>query len=144
MFSLEKEPDMGMTSSYTPEIADKICKAIADGRPLHRICKEEDWCPSEYTVYNWLDKHEDFAKSYARARERQQEFYAAQVIEIADTEPDPQRARNRMDARKWYASKVAPKKWGDKIEIDAKVETTTGPSEALTAFLAALESKKGG
>lgn len=135
---------MGMTSSYTVELAEKICKAIADGRPLNRICKEDDWCPSEYTVYKWLDQYPDFAKNYARARELQQEVFAAEVILIADTETDPQRARNRMDARKWYASKVAPKRWGDKIEIDAKVDVNTGPSEALTAFLAAVEAKKGG
>ena len=135
---------MGMTSSYTVELAEKICKAIADGRPLNRICKEDDWCPSEYTVYKWLDQYPDFAKNYARARELQQEVFAAEVILIADTETDPQRARNRMDARKWHASKVAPKRWGDKIEIDAKVDVNTGPSEALTAFLAAVEAKKGG
>jgi hypothetical protein len=80
---------------------------------------------------------------YAHARERQQEVFAAEVVLIADTEPDPARARNRMDARKWHASKVAPKKWGDKIEIDAKVEAT-GASDALLAFLGALEAKKGG
>lgn len=134
---------MGMTSSYTVELAEKICKAIADGRPLNRICKEDDWCPSEYTVYKWLDQYPDFAKNYARARELQQEVFAAEVILIADTETDPQRARNRMDARKWYASKVAPKRWGDRIEVDAKVETT-GTGEALTAFLAALEAKARG
>jgi uncharacterized NAD(P)/FAD-binding protein YdhS len=80
---------------------------------------------------------------YARARDRQQEVFAAQVILIADTVKDAAIARNMMDARKWHASKVAPKKWGDKIEIDAKVETT-GTGEALTAFLAALEAKARG
>jgi hypothetical protein len=133
---------MGRPSSYTVELAEKICRAIAEGRPVNRVCREEYWCPSEYTVYNWLDKHPDFAKQYARAREQQQEVFAAEVISIADTEPDPARARNRMDARKWYASKVAPKKWGDRVEIDAKVETTGATSEALVAFLAALEAKK--
>jgi len=133
---------MGRPSSYTSELAQKICRAIADGRPLNRVCREEDWCPSEYTVYNWLDKQPQFAKQYARAREQQQEVFAAEVISIADTEPDPARARNRMDARKWYASKVAPKKWGDRVEIDARVETTGATSEALVAFLAALEAKK--
>ena len=144
MFLIEKEPDMGVQSSYTVELAEKICRAIADGRPLNRVCKEEDWCPSEYTVYNWLDKHPDFAKNYARAREQQQEVLAAEVISIADTVKDPAIARNMMDARKWYAGKVAPKKWGDKIEIDAKIETTGAASEALMAFLAAVEAQKGG
>jgi hypothetical protein len=49
-----------------------------------------------------------------------------------------------MEARKWYAGKVAPKKWGDRVEIDAKIETTGAASEALMAFLAAVEAQKGG
>ena len=134
---------MGRPSSYTVELAEKICRAIAEGRPLNRVCKEEEWCPSEYTVYNWLDKHPEFAKNYARAREQQQEVFAAEVISIADTVKDAAIARNMMDARKWYAGKVAPKRWGDKIEIDARVEAT-GASDALLAFLGALEAKKGG
>ena len=100
--------------------------------------------PHERTVHRWLQDREDFRQMYALARERQQEVFAAEVVLIADTEPDPARARNRMDARKWHASKVAPRKWGDKIEIDAKIETTGATSEALMAFLAAVEAKKGG
>ena len=133
---------MGVPSSYTTEIAEKICEAIAAGGHLHVICAE-DWAPHERTVHRWLQDREDFRQMYARARDRQQEVFAAQVILIADTVKDAAIARNMMDARKWHASKVAPKKWGDKIEIDAKVETT-GTGEALTAFLAALEAKARG
>jgi len=122
-------------------MADKICEELASGKHLHMICKE-DWAPGERTVYQWLDKNPEFAQMYAHARERQQEVFAAQVIAIADTEKDSAKARNMMDARKWYAARVAPRKWGDRIEVDAKVEVSTGPSEALTAFLAALEAKK--
>jgi hypothetical protein len=142
MLRQQKEPDMGVPSSYTIEIAEKICEAIAAGGHLHIICAE-DWAPAERTVYQWLNKKPEFAQMYARARDRQQEVFAAQVILIADTVKDAAIARNMMDARKWHASKVAPKKWGDKIEIDAKVETT-GTGEALTAFLAALEAKARG
>ena len=133
---------MGMTSSYTVELAERICEEIASGKHLHMICQEE-WAPAERTVYQWLHKNPDFAQMYAHARERQQEVFAAEVVLIADTVKDAAIARNMMDARKWHASKVAPKKWGDKIEIDAKVEAT-GASEALMAFLGALETKKGG
>lgn len=135
---------MGRPSSYTTEIAEKICEEIATGKHLHLICQTEEWAPSERQVHRWLNEREDFRQLYAYARERQQEVFASEVLVIADTETDPQRARNRMDARKWYASKVAPKKWGDKIEVEAKVETSNAPSEALVAFLAALEAKKGG
>ena len=142
MFLTEKEPDMGRPSDYRPEMADRICEELAAGKHLHMICKE-DWAPGERTVYQWLDKNPEFAQMYAHARERQQEVLAAEVILIADTVKDAAVARNMMDARKWYAGKVAPKKWGDRVEIDAKIETT-GTGEALAAFLAALEAKARG
>lgn len=134
---------MGRPSSYTTEIAERICEELATGRHLHIICKD-DWAPGERTVYQWLDKNPDFARLYAHARERQQEVFAAEVIAIADTEKDSAKARNMMDARKWYAARVAPRKWGDRVEVDAKIETSGAPSEALIAFLGALEAKKNG
>ena len=132
---------MGRPSDYRPEMADRICEELASGKHLHMICKE-DWAPGERTVYQWLDKNPEFAQMYAHARERQQEVLAAEVILIADTVKDAAVARNMMDARKWYAGKVAPRKWGDRVEIDAKSETTGAASEALMAFLAAVEAKK--
>lgn len=92
--------------------------------------------PPERTIYGWLAAHEDFQQNYARARERQADKLAAEIIEIADdasgdtvtrTNDDGSeyevanhewiaRSRLRVDARKWAASKLAPKKYGDKIE----------------------------
>ena len=134
---------VGRPSSYTKEVAEKICDLIAAGGHMHVVCAEE-WAPAERTVYQWLRAHEEFAQMYAHARERQQEVFAAQVVLIADTVKDAAVARNMMDARKWHASKVAPKKWGDRLEIDAKVETSHAPSDALMAFLAAASKAKNG
>lgn len=106
----------GRPSHYTPEIADIVCEAIATGGALYKICEERDDFPAERTIYQWLEKHEEFAQKYARARERQADRRADEVVVIADTEADPQRARNRMDARKWHSAKLAPKKYGEKIE----------------------------
>ena len=134
---------IGRPSSYTKEVAEKICDLIAAGGHMHIVCAEE-WAPAERTVYQWLRAHDEFAQMYAHARERQQEVFAAQVVLIADTVKDAAIARNMMDARKWHASKVAPKKWGDRLEIDAKVETSHAPSDALMAFLAAASKAKNG
>jgi len=134
---------IGRPSSYTKEVAEKICDLIAAGGHMHIVCAEE-WAPAERTVYQWLRAHDEFAQMYAHARERQQEVFAAQVVLIADTVKDAAIARNMMDARKWHASKVAPKKWGDRLEIDAKVETSHAPSDALMAFLAAANKAKNG
>jgi hypothetical protein len=130
---------MGRPTGYNAQIAERICTEIAAGRPVFAIC-QEDWCPSEFTVYRWLREYEEFSQAYAHARELQQERFAAEVVTIADSVKDAALARNMMDARKWYAGKVSPKKWGDKIEVDAKVEVTNAPTENLMAFLAMAEN----
>jgi hypothetical protein len=73
-----------------------------------------------------------------RAREAQAEHYADEIIEIVDTDPDPVRARIRMDARKWVSSKLAPRKYGDKIETENKTTVTT--DDPLTALLREISS----
>jgi hypothetical protein len=71
--------------------------------------------PSRRTVYKWLGEHANFMHMYARAREERADLIADEIVTIADTDPDPNRARVRIDARKWWAAKVNPKKYGDKI-----------------------------
>jgi hypothetical protein len=70
----------------------------------------------------WVDTRADFAERYARARERLVEHWADEIIELADAEVPPndnaavQRARLRVDTRKWLMSKLAPRKYGDRVE----------------------------
>jgi hypothetical protein len=99
----------------TEDLVCRICERIAAGESLVRICKSEAM-PSYSTVMKWLTLHADFAERYARAREDQADTLADEIIDIADSDPDPQRARVRVDARKWVASKLKPKKYGDKTE----------------------------
>jgi hypothetical protein len=133
----------GRKSTYTEEMGERICRELSNGRTITAICAE-DWAPSLDGVYGWLAKYPAFAEAYARARDVQQEVFASQIIDIAATVEDPAKARNMIDARKWHAAKVAPKKWGDRVEIDAKVEHNSGPSEGLTMMLAMLEKAGGG
>jgi hypothetical protein len=57
-----------------------------------------------------------------RAREERADLLAREILEIADAPckdaVEVQRARNRIDTRKWLASKVAPRKYGDRVERD--------------------------
>lgn len=127
----------GRPSSYTPEVAEEICQQIAHSdQGLERICKQ-DGMPDPATVYRWLTTHPDFRENYARAREMQGEFLALQIVAIADDgsadvvtryredgseyqavdQEHIQRSRLRVDARKWLAGKLAPKKYGDRLEL---------------------------
>ncbi len=125
---------MGRPSDYNEAIAELICERLADGESLRTICESEDF-PSKATVFNWLARFPEFVDQYAHAREQQAELYANEIIDIADEEPkhfvpDPDggeseridsagvaRNRLRVDARKWVASKLLPKKYGDKLEL---------------------------
>jgi len=118
-------PTGGRPSLLTEKLAETICRRLGAGESLVAICKSEGM-PHRWTVTRWLGEHEWFRGKYARAREQQADFYADQIIEIADTETDPQKARNRIDARKWTASKLAPKVYGDKVENTIDVGATLG------------------
>ena len=117
----------GRPTSYNTEIAHAICEEMAHtDHSLRRICDAEGM-PDPATVYRWLEAHEDFRDQYARARDRQADFMASQTIDIADDVSRDggfsgsiavARSRVRIDARKWLASKLAPKECGDKLAAE--------------------------
>lgn len=122
---------MGRPSDYTDEVALEICAQIAEGKSLRSICKAEG-LPSLRTVMRWLNEREAFQQQYARAREDQADSLADELIDIADRDDlDPNDKRVRLDARKWAASKLKPKKYGDRLELDGAVQLNL--SERLRA-----------
>jgi hypothetical protein len=116
-------------------MAEKICRRLALGDSLVKIC-ETDGMVDISTVFRWLDKNDEFRDMYAHARECQAEFYAHQIVDIADEtpiteQPDPdggvtvridaagvQRNKLRVDARKWVAAKLLPRKYGESIRTE--------------------------
>lgn len=111
----------GRPSSYTEAKAEDICERIASGISLRAICALPDM-PDEKTVYAWMDRHDNFRARYARARTRQAEHYAQQIIDIADSAPETvkgvEKARLQIDARKWVAAKLLPKAYGERVQQD--------------------------
>jgi hypothetical protein len=55
---------------------------------------------------------------YASARKSRADLYADEILDIADNEPDPQKARNRIDARKWLAAKMDPHQYSERIDLN--------------------------
>lgn len=115
----------GRPTDYSQELADYICERISDGESLRAIC-EADNMPNRATVFRWLGKHQEFSDQYARAREEQAESLADEIVSIADQMPPltdngstdsghVSWQKNRVEARKWVASKLKPKKYGDKV-----------------------------
>lgn len=122
---------MGRPSKYTPKLGEGICAEIVDGIPIRAICKK--YKIDVRTLFRWLERDEMFRQQYARAREIQAEVIADEIVAISDdgsndtyTDGDGQvrtnfdvvqRSRLRVDARKWVASKLLPKKYGEKVAL---------------------------
>jgi hypothetical protein len=120
----------GRPTLYSLEIALEICDRIADGESLVKICSDAKM-PKKTAVYEWLLRHKEFAEIYARAREDQADTLADEIHAIADELPQQvvdekgnatrydsayvQWQKNRVDARKWVAAKLKPKKYSDRI-----------------------------
>lgn len=130
----------GRPSSFTQETADTICERIANGESLRNIC-DDDAMPAQSTVFKWLNDIQAFSEQYARAREAQADALFDDILGIADDgrndwmerrgEEDTgwqvngeniRRSALRIDARKWMAGKLKPKKYGDKLDVTATHE----------------------
>lgn len=135
-----KVAPLGRPSEYNEETAISICERIAAGESLIRICDDEG-LPHASTIYRWLAVHEDFRDKYAHARETLADTFFDQIIDIADDGTNDwmekhgqegentgwrengeamRRSQLRIDARKWMAAKLKPKKYGDKLDVDHK------------------------
>jgi hypothetical protein len=49
---------------------------------------------------------------------KQADYYAEMIVDEAFSSNDAAIGRLRMDALKWASSKLAPKKYGDKVEVE--------------------------
>ena len=103
--------------TYSEQKANEICQMVESGMSLVSICALPDM-PHISTIYDWIDNMPNLSDKYARARQRQADTLASMVMPEAFNAHDAQIGRLRIDALKWTASKLAPKKYGDKVEIE--------------------------
>ena len=133
------EKKKGRPKVWNEKIEAKFLVLISTtDKGIHRLYRENDWLPSATTIFKELYENKAFAERYARAREAQAEFLADQILEIADDSSKDeeevtitegvtatrtnyeniQRSRLRVDARKWKASKLYPKVYGEKLDTN--------------------------
>lgn len=153
---MSSEKKLGRPSSYTKEKAAEICARLVNGESLRAICRDDNM-PDVKTVYLWMAQNETFLQQYTKAKEDQADTLQEDILDIADTEPmqvvdDKGVARIdsahvnwmrlRIDSRKWIASKLKPKKYGERQilagDADSPVEVKTN-TEVFDALLANLE-----
>ena len=112
-------------SIFTDELAADIGRRLSLGESARQICRD-DSMPVMSTLMKWLTEPDKvaFSEQYARARDCQADYYADEIIDIADElgEGVDSNAVNiaklRIDSRKWKVARMSPRKYGDKQQID--------------------------
>ena len=129
--STEKKPAV-KASLDDPIVVSTLCSRLASGEGILEICKDSHM-PAARTVYAKMAEDEDFRTRIARAREAQQEYEADRCVEMADaaTLEDWQLVKLRIWARQWRASKLAPKKYGDKPIAEPPAQPKPGDNATL-------------
>ena len=144
----------GRPTKYQSDLAKEICDAIAStSKGTKRLCVENSHWPCQDTLFTWLKIYPEFSEQYAQAKICQIELLVDEILEISDDSSQDQyvnelgvlvsnppainRARLKVDTRKWLASKLVPKVYGNKIDI----EGDNSMSEELRQLSADLEAK---
>ncbi len=120
---------MGHPTIYTEKLATIICERIASGESLRRICKD-DSMPARKTIHLWLldEDKKSFLHQYNIASDiRADELFDSLQIIADNTKGEVQRDRLRVDTRKWYLSKIMPKKYGDKLDLTSDNKVLPSP-----------------
>lgn len=114
---------MGRPSKRTPEVERAILTGLAEGRALKDVCASIPGGPTPITVRSWVAADPEFSTLFARARRDGAAVHAEDIIGIADEIKGGDAnainaAKLRVDARKWYASRVIPHEYGDRAAVE--------------------------
>lgn len=134
---------MKRTAVEIETLFKKVLNDIESGASLRSALKKNAPLSSQ-TFTKWLDNNEQMAKRYARATEKRAEAIFEDILNIADenlkdtyidadgierTDHDViQRARLRVDARKWVLAKMHPTKYGDKLDVTSGNKALAAPA----------------
>lgn len=146
----EAKPKKGRPTKKTDALVKKFCDGLTEGKSALMMCSE---CEISWqTLSQWLQHDEDFREKYRVAREVQADYLAEQTLDIADEDPllaitaqggandgdvirvdgaAVQHQKLRIDTRKWYASIVAPRKYGTRVnqqQLDKNGEPADAPA----------------
>lgn len=137
----KKNPPGNPPWPFDEELGKEICEKVAcNTTSLRSLCKKNPHWPSDETIYKWRRENEKFAGMYAKAKAEQIEALVDETLEICNDSSEDyivdddgklqfnkehvMRSRLKVDTRKWLASKLVPRLYGDKL-------TDTPQGEAL-------------
>ena len=125
--------------AYSDGLLASILDRVANGESLSSVCDADDM-PSRKSFFQWVKDRPEIQAQYEFAIQMRADKLAEDILAIADdgmsdTYTDENgnertnqeviaRSRLRVDARKWLAGKMAPKKYGDKLDVEANLTGT--------------------
>lgn len=134
----------GRPTKYNKEISERICKIIATSAVgLNKICYTIEDFPVPSTIRLWRLNNAEFSAQYARAKLIQADLLAEDCLDIAD-DSTPENVtvdRLRIDSRKWLASKLLPKQYGDRVLLEQKTEENDKLREELLTLRSELDAR---
>lgn len=100
---------------------EQVASWIADGMTV-KACSEKAGV-SYGGLHAWLTS-EAHRETYARARGLRAAKLAEEALEISDTATvqDERVARLRVDTRKWFAARLDPVSFGDRLQQDVRIQ----------------------
>lgn len=123
---------------------DEFMAYVCAGGHLNGFCKLHGF---SYTgMLEFIHADSSRSEMYARARQERADLLADEIVDIADEDCTVvevedgvttvgistalvNRNKLRVDARKWVASKLKPRVYGDKLELSGEVGTPTKLSD---------------
>lgn len=134
------------------EAETQLLDFIVEGGSLHAFCNANGF--SYTTALRWIGKTKERQDAYDVARKDRADIYADKVVEVAQRDCSAPvldregnligtvvdkgkvaQARNEMDALKWQAARMNPKRWGDRIEVDQNINPREASNEQLARAL---------
>jgi len=117
-------------SDERSKVTQMVLDGMRDGLSAFKACQAAGVPQSTFS--RWCDDDATLAESYARAREDLIERMATEIMDISDQDVGitdgkkdwaaVQKHKLQVDSRKWLLSKLAPKKYGDKLELSGDNE----------------------
>tara|TARA_R110000868_G_scaffold177028_2_gene415271 strand:+ start:808 stop:1233 length:426 start_codon:yes stop_codon:yes gene_type:complete len=127
----------GRPTTYNEDIAKKICDIVATHtQGLKKLCEMYDFFPDYTTIALWRLRHPEFSNLYLEAKKNQMDLAIEELDEHLDNNLlyyTDEKGNERIDSpsatiaiakannRKWFASKIAPKLYGDRTQNEITV-----------------------
>jgi hypothetical protein len=106
----------GRWSTFTPELGREICERIANGESLKAV-GQDPAMPCAATILRWAAEFPDFGNDYAHARQLMADLLFDEAREVASVWAD----RLRFDTIRWMTARMAPKKYCERVMVEAEV-----------------------